>query len=380
MVAVLLAGNSSAIAHARVLEGTSYTTPNGVHTLEWTDAWTVEVSDNDSFSSQLSLNSQVIIYLALFIHDPMAGISPRSVYSSFSDVMVSTLDADVKSVVEWPGEDGSHQGAYIVDMGGIEFLLYMRVDPATTTDSGPTLQIMATPVGAFENSLQSLQADVLIDGVPALDGLEAQEVLDAVKNLSESESEAAATATAESPPAAVDSSSRSRSGLLDRIAPASSAPADESASPAGGGVYTSDVPPYTVNYPPMWIDMATEGSTVGQFSLELDSSTSTIVSFTGRTTTETNRDAYFSELVAREKRFPGFVGSVQTENRLITATWTSEDELAVLEYIFVNDNTLVTVMVTIQSPRPENVIPLVQQIQLEGDFLLPGWEELWDKN
>ena len=125
--------------------------------------------------------------------------------------------------------------------------------------------------------------------------------------------------------------------------------------------------------------MAETNATIGEFSLTSDTGRS-VVSFTGRSTTETNRQAFFEDIVARESRYDGFVGSVISDDRLLIATWTADNELAVLEYVFVDDSTVVTIMATITSGNPDRYAIDAQSIELNDEPILRDWDELWSGN
>lgn len=156
-------------------------------------------------------------------------------------------------------------------------------------------------------------------------------------------------------------------------------PMPESATPAASATtaYVSPANGFTVTYTDAWQDMAASNATVGEFSLSDTATGRAVVSFSGRSTTETNREAFFQDIVQRESRYPGYVGSVVTDDRLLIASWTDANELVVLEYVFVDDATVVTIMVTVNTSSPDRAIASVREIQLNGDGILRDWEKIW---
>ena len=54
-----------------------------------------------------------------------------------------------------------------------------------------------------------------------------------------------------------------------------------------------------------------------------------------------------------------------------------EQTLDDIEYIFVDDATVVTIMVTITSGNPDRYAGHVQTIELNDEPILRDWEELW---
>lgn len=398
LTCLVMSAGTPLLTAGQGLQDFSYTTANGIHTIEWNENWTASLQGEDDFSTMLMLESQIMIYIVMFIHEPMTGISTRAIYFSLADVVTSGFDGPPKSSVEWSEGEGNYQGAYIINISGFDFLIFMRVDVPEGEESGPVVQVAGTPVTGFTGGLESMQKDLILDGLPVLNGVDGAEVTNAVETGVPPGGEAEpapASANADSergeggaqerdrssePPGSAPEqeqgrSSNSSSGPWDRLVPRAS----NNAQPADGpGFYQHENPEYLVTWPDVWQNMAITDSTVGQFSLTLNSSTSVIVSFTGRSTTETNRDAYFDDIIAREARYEGFVGSVKSDDRLITATWVNESELTVLEYIFIDDTTVITVMVTIKSPRPENAVPEVQRITLNNQGILRDWSQLWE--
>lgn len=360
-------------ASAQTLRGTAFTTESGDHSLEWNESWEASLSAEDDFSTMVMLEAQIMIYAVMFIHDEDLGLSERAVYGSLSGVLVNSFDAPPVHSVEWEGDDGIYRGAHILQLSGIDFVLYLRVDPAVP-GSGPSMQFAAAPSRAFPLSLQDMQTDLLVDGLPVFAGDDGNDVMDrlstesseqdAPADLAESESEAAPAPQSSDRARPIDDRSR-----LQRDA---HIPARQTS----GSMYTSNANGFTVTYPETWADMALSDATIGEFSLSSESGRS-VVSFTGRSTTETNRQAFFEDIAARESRYSGFVGSVISDDRLLIATWTDDNELAVLEYVFVDDTTVVTIMVTITSGNPDRYVADVQGIELDDQPILRDWDELW---
>lgn len=362
-------------ASAQVIQGESFVTETGDHTIAWNENWVAELSGEDDFSTMLMLEGQIMIFAVMFMHDPDLGLSEKAVYHSLSGVLVSSFESTPTQSVEWVGDDGSYRGAHVIELSGIDFVLYLRVDAGTET-SGPTMQFAAAPTRAFPVSLEAMQQELTIDGEPVLDGDDGQDVLDKLElgTSTDSETEATdSTGEASEPNALVERERPSTSNTGSKSArdahlPSTAAPVREYVSPSTG---------FTVSWSESWTDMATTESTVGEFSL-LDDTGRVVVSFTGRATTETNRAAYFDDIVARESRYPGFIGSSVADDRLLIATWTADNELAVLEYVFVNDSTVVTIMVTVTSGDPARYVDNIQTIELDGVPILQDWNEIWD--
>jgi hypothetical protein len=271
--------------------------------------------------------------------------------------------------VEWEGGDGSYHGANVIQLSGIDFLLYLRVDPAGSEDSGPIMQLAAAPVRAFPSSFEAMQTDIAVDGGPSLSGENGEDILARLD--SDSASPVADESDAESAPAPV--SARESLAKRDRV------PLREGTAPATPvtTAYVSPANGYTVTYTDTWQDMDATNATVGEFSLTDAATARTVVSFNGRATTETNREAFFQDIVQRESRYPGYVGSVVTSDRLLIASWTDTNELVVLEYVFVDDSTVVTIMVTVSTSSPETAIASVRDIQLNGEGILRDWNKIW---
>lgn len=373
VLAILVGISAPLTVTAQTLRGTSYTTANGDHSLTWNDSWTASLEGDDEFATMVMLEGQIMIYAVMFIHDPLAGLNTKSVYYSLSSVLTSSFDSEPTQTVEWEGDDGSYHGANVIQLSGIDFLLYLRVDPSESEDSGPVMQLAAAPVRAFPSSFEAMQTDIAIDGSPSLNGENGDDILARLDSGSASPVAAESDAASEPAPAAASArdslSERQRVPLRERSASATAtAPAStEYVSPANG---------YTVTYGDTWQDMAASNATVGEFSLT-DTSGRTVVSFSGRATTETNREAFFEDIVQREARYPGFVGSVVSSDRLLIASWTDRNELVVLEYVFVDDSTLVTIMVTVTTSSPDSAITSVRDIQLNGEGILRDWDKIW---
>lgn len=366
-------------ASAQTLSGTSFETETGDHTMSWNDNWTASLIAEDDFSTMVMLEGQIMIYAAMFLHDADLGLSERAVYFSLSGVLINQFDSPPTHSVEWEEGDGSFRGAHLLQLSGIDFLLFLRVDPAME-GSGPTMQFAAAPVRAFPVSLEAMQDELIIDGNPVFVGDDGEEV---TARLDEVTADAGSGESEPAPADAVESSGES--------APAPSSegtgrPLDDrsrlhrdaqiSDQQSTDGTFQSADNGFTVMYPDGWTDMALSNTTIGEFSLTSESGRS-VVSFSGRSTTETNREAFFQDIVARESRYSGFVGSVISDDRLLIATWTADRELAILEYVFVDDTTVVTIMVTITSNNPDRYSEEVQTITLNGEPILQDWDELW---
>ena len=364
---VIIIGIATPISvSAQTLRGSSYTTSTNGHTVEWNENWNASLEGDDDFSTMVMLEGQIMIYAVMFIHDPLAGLSAKSVYYSLSGVLTGSFDSTPTQSVEWEGEDRSFHGAHIIELSGIDFVLYLRVDPAASSDTGPIMQLAAAPIRAFPVSLDAMQAEISIDGGPSLAGDSGDDI---VARLSLGEPAAA------SPESAATTESDSAAVARGRI------PADgHAASASQPSRYESSANGFSVSYGSRWVDMAETNATVGEFSLIDAESSRVVVSFTGRATTETNREAFFQDIVVRESRYPGYVGSAVSEDRLLIASWTTDSELAVLEYVFVGDGTLVTVMVTVKSSNPEQYIADVRAIQLDDEGLLRDWEQIWPQD
>ena len=177
VLAILVGINAPLAASAQTLRGTSFTTANGDHSLTWNDSWTASLEGDDEFATMVMLEGQIMIYAVMFIHDPLAGLNTKSVYYSLSSVLTSSFDSEPTQTVEWEGEDGSYHGANVIQLSGIDFLLYLRVDPASSQDSGPIMQLAAAPVRAFPSSFEAMQADIAIDGSPSLNGENGDDIL-----------------------------------------------------------------------------------------------------------------------------------------------------------------------------------------------------------
>jgi hypothetical protein len=366
----MLVGISAPIsASAQTLRGTSFTTANGDHSLTWNENWTASLEGDDEFATMVMLEGQIMIYAVMFIHDPLAGLNTKSVYYSLSSVLTSSFDSEPTQTVEWEGEDGSYHGANVIQLSGIDFLLYLRIDPSGSEDSGPIMQLAAAPVRAFPSSFEAMQTDIAVDGGPSLSGENGEDILARLDSGSASPVAAESDSKSAPAPAAARDSVAERERVPLRERPASATPVTtEYVSPANG---------YTVTYTDTWQDMAASSATVGEFSLSDTATGRTVVSFSGRSTTETNREAFFQDIVQRESRYPGFVGSVVTNDRLLIASWTDANELVVLEYVFVDDSTVVTIMVTVTSSSPDSAVTSVRDIQLNGDDILRDWDKIW---
>ena len=349
-------------ASAQTLRGTSFTTSTNDHTVEWNENWNASLEGDDDFSTMVMLEGQIMIYAVMFIHDPLAGLSPKSVYYSLSGVLTSSFDSTPTRSVEWEGDDKSFRGAHMIELSGIDFVLYLRVDPAASSDTGPIMQLAAAPVRAFPVSLDAMQTEIFIDGAPSLDGDSGEDIMGRLSTDADLSEETA------SPVVAADSGPAQRTRIAADARPAAAPQSSEYESAANG---------YTVSYTGPWLDMAETNATIGEFSLRDAESSRVVVSFTGRSTTETNREAYFDDIVARESRYPGYVGSEVSDDRLLIASWTTESELAVLEYVFVDDDTVVTIMVTVSSANPNRYIAGVRDIQLDGQGILRDWDDVW---
>lgn len=363
-------------AHAQELRGTSFVTESGDHQVEWNENWTASLTAEDDFSTMVMLEGQIMIYAVMFIHDEDLGLSERAVYHSLSGVLVNSFDSPPAHSIEWEGSNGSFLGAHLLQLSGIDFVLFLKVDPAAS-GTGPTMQFAAAPVSAFPVSLQAMQDELTVDGIPVFDGESGDDVIlrlegDTVQAEAPPSSED--SAEAELAPASQEESSREPSPLQDRSRLQRDA---HLTSPSSSeGAYVSLDHGFEITYTDFWSDMSLTSSTVGEFSLESENGRS-VISFTGRATTETNREAFFEDIVARESRYGGYVGSVMDDDRLLIASWTADNELAVLEYVFVDDSTVVTIMATITSGNPDRYVEDIQEIQLNGAPILQDWDELW---
>lgn len=363
---------------AQTLNGFEFETESGDHTMTWNDNWTASLIAEDDFSTMVMLEGQISIYAAMFIHDEDLNLSLSAVYHSLSGVLINQFDAPPTHSIEWDEGDGSFRGAHILQLSGIDFVLYLRVDPAME-GTGPTMQFAAAPLRAFPVSLEAMQEELTVDGGPVFsndDGDDVTERLESVvaESASSPPSEESESSSEPAPASATDRKSRP---LGDRSRLSRDAQINPQESTDGS--YTSVANGFTVSYPTGWSDMAETNATIGEFSLTSDTGRS-VVSFTGRSTTETNRQAFFEDIVARESRYDGFVGSVISDDRLLIATWTADNELAVLEYVFVDDSTVVTIMATITSGNPERYAIDAQSIELNDEPILRDWDELWSGN
>lgn len=378
VLALLLAFLVPVASSAQTLSGSTFVTETGDHTMSWNEEWSASLISEDDFSTMVMLEGQISIYAIMFIHDEDLGLSNAAVYASLSGVLVNQFDAPPTHSIEWEEGDGSYRGAHILQLSGIDFVLYLRVDPAME-GTGPTMQFAAAPLRAFPVSLDAMQEELIVDDLPVFSGDDGADVTARLDSaVSESESSPPAEATdsgVESESAPVPSSSDEEARPLnDRSRVHRDAQLTDSQEPEG--TYTSSANSFNVTYPDGWTDMAESNTTIGEFSLTAESGRS-VVSFSGRSTTETNRQAFFEDIVARESRYQGYVGSVISEDRLLIATWTADNELAVLEYVFVDDITVVTIMVTITSGNPDRYAGDVQSIQLNDAPILRDWDELW---
>lgn len=355
-------------ASAQILHGESFSTETGDHTVVWNKNWTAELYGEDDFSTMVMLEGQIMIYAVMFMHDPDLGLTEKAVYHSLSGVLVNSFDSTPTKSVEWEAGDGSFRGAHIIPISGIEFVLYLRVDPATDS-TGPTMQFAAAPTRAFPVSLEAMQEELTLDGVPVFDGDNGEDVLERLDLSEKVESEVEPSSEAMPSDVSTDSSTATDRSRTARNAHLPAAARNQQ-------VYISADTGFTVAWDDPWINMAETDSTVGEFSL-IDDSGRIVVSFTGRATTETNREAFFQDIIARESRYSGFVDSLLQEDRLLIATWTAENELAVLEYIFVDDETVVTIMVTVTSNKPERYMENIELITLNGEPILQDFNELW---
>ena len=372
VAAISLASPSATMAQTQTLRGTSFTTGVGQQTIAWNNNWNATLQGDDDFSTMVMLDSQIMIYAVMFIHDPLTGLDASAVYHSLSGVLTNSFDSEPTQTVEWEGDNGAFHGLNVISLSGIDFALYLRVDPPSGDQTGPTMQLAAAPVRAFPTSLDAMQEELSINDRPVMEGSDGEEIMAMLGN-PETVEEAPAESAADDEAAeeAAPAPARSRRDLHAAI--------HDSADPAGGE-FESAANDYTVTYDASWQDMAESDATVGEFSLIDSEPGRTVVSFTGRSTTETNREAYFEDIVARESRYDGFVGSSVSDDRLLVVTWTSDNELAVLEYVFVDDNTLVTVMVTVSSSNPESGIAAARGIQLDGADILQDWDDVWPED
>ena len=375
MMVVLMVFSIPISSTAQTLSGSDFVTESGDHTMSWSEDWAASLIAEDDFSTMVMLEGQISIYAIMFIHDEELNLSMSAVYHSLSGVLINQFDAPPTQSIEWEEGDGSFRGAHILQLSGIDFVLYLRVDPAME-GTGPTMQFAAAPLRAFPVSLEAMQEELTVDDQPVFSGDDGEDVtarLDAAVTDSESSPPADAVESSEESAPAPSSSDEARP-LNDRSR--LHRDAHISNQQQVDGTYTSSANDFTVTWPKGWTDMAESDATIGEFSLNADSGR-TVVSFTGRPTTETNRQAFFEDIVARESRYQGFVGSVISDDRLLIATWTADNELAVLEYIFVDDATVVTIMVTITSGNPDRYAGHVQTIELNDEPILRDWEELW---
>ncbi len=369
LLALLVGISAPTTATAQTLRGTSFTTANGEHSLTWNENWTASLEGDDEFATMVMLEGQIMIYAVMFIHEPLGGLNTKSVYYSLANVLTGSFDSEPTQTVEWESEDGSYHGANVIQLSGIDFLLYLRVDPAQPEDSGSIMQLAAAPVRAFPSSFEAMQTEISIDGGPSLSGETGEDILARL------DSGSAETVAAESDAESAPASDAARDSLAERPR----MPMPESATPAASATtaYVSPANGFTVTYTDAWQDMAASNATVGEFSLSDTATGRAVVSFSGRSTTETNREAFFQDIVQRESRYPGYVGSVVTDDRLLIASWTDANELVVLEYVFVDDATVVTIMVTVNTSSPDRAIASVREIQLNGDGILRDWEKIW---
>jgi hypothetical protein len=362
----------------QTLRGTTFVTESGDHTVEWNENWVADLTSEDEFSTMVMLEGQIMIYAVMFIHDENIGLSERAVYHSLSGVLVNSFDSPPIRSIEWEGDDGAYRGAHLLQLSGIDFVLYLRVDPAAP-GTGPTMQFAAAPQRAFPVSLEAMQAELLVDSVPVFDGDLGDEV---VARIAEDTTLADASMESDASDSQPAPGTPSRSSGSARPIDDRSRSQRDALMPAGqstDSVYVSNTNDFTVSYPNSWSDMSRSNTIIGEFSLSSESGRS-VVSFTGRSTTETNRQAFFEDIAARESRYPGFVDSVISEDRLLIATWTADNELAVLEYVFVNETTVVTIMVTITSANPDRYVADVKQIELNDEPILRDWEDIWPED
>lgn len=375
MMLVVIIGFAMPFAtSAQVLRGTSMETEDGDHSLEWNDNWSASLIAEDDFSTMVMVEGQIMIYAVMFIHDEELSLSARTVYHSLSGVLINQFDSEPTHSTEWEVGDGAYRGAHLLQLSGIDFVLYLRVDPAND-GSGPIMQFAAAPVRAFPVSLDAMQTELIVDGGPVFaddDGDDVLTRLDLGAESSDTDVDAAESEQAPSAPA-TGTSDRSRP-LEDR----SRVRRDAHISTEDSSEFTwvSEANNFQVTWTEAWSDMSLTGATIGEFSLSSESGR-TVVSFSGRSTTETNRQAFYEEIVTRESRYSGFVDSVITDDRLLIASWTEENELAILEYVFVDDSTVVTIMVTITSGNPARYIDEVLAVELNGEPILRDWDDLW---
>lgn len=373
----LIASLSFAVPSAAIaqeLRGTSFSTESGDHSVEWNDNWTASLTAEDDFSTMVMLEGQIMIYAVMFIHDEDLGLSERAVYHSLSGVLVNSFDSPPALSIEWEGSDGSYLGAHLLQLSGIDFVLFLRVDPPSP-GSGPSMQFAAAPVSAFPVSLQAMQDELVVDGQPVFEGESGEDVIARIDG---------ETVQAEAPPEPMDAEEAPAADAAEADSDRSNPLHDRSrlqrdahlGSTTSDNSWESPAHGFVVRYTESWEDMALTDATIGEFSIVSDSGRS-VISFTGRDTTETNRQAFFEDIVARESRYSGYVGSVIGDDRLLIATWTADNELAVLEYVFVDDSTVVTIMATITSGNPDRYVEDIQEITLEGTPILQDWDELW---
>src|SRR5699024_5544825 len=134
-------------------------------------------------------------YAVMFVHDEDLGLSNRAVYASLSGVLINQFDAPPSLSIEWEEGDGSYRGAHILQLSGIDFVLYLRVDPATP-GTGPMMQFAAAPLQAFPVSLAAMQDEVTVDDGAVFSGDDGVDVT-ARLEAETAESEPAASADAE---------------------------------------------------------------------------------------------------------------------------------------------------------------------------------------
>lgn len=362
---------------AQTLTGTSMVTESGDHTVEWTDSWTASLTAEDDFSTMVMLEGQIMLYSVMFIHDEDLGLSEKAVYHSLSGVLVNSFDSPPSVSIEWEDADGSFRGAHLIELSGIDFVLFLRVDPAQP-GTGPVMQFAGAPLRAFPSSLLAMQTEITVDGKPVFDVEDGEEVLAHLEGeYGDTQDSAAPEDSAAEAPSSDSASSETSSPLGDRSRLQRDAPIATRQS--AGNTYVSATHGFEIKFTDSWIDMASSNSTIGEFSLQSENGRS-VISFTGRATTETNRQAFFEDIVARESRYNGYVGSVISDDRLLIATWTADNELAVLEYLFVDDSTVVTIMATITSGNPNRYVAEIQEIEINGEPILRDWQDLWDED
>src|SRR5699024_9951641 len=109
------------------------------------------------------LEGQIMIYAIMFIHDEDLNLSMRAVYQSLSGVLINQFDSPPSHSIEWEEGDGTYRGAHLLELSGIDFVLFLRVDPALD-GTGPTMQFAAAPLRAFPVSLEAMQEELIVDG------------------------------------------------------------------------------------------------------------------------------------------------------------------------------------------------------------------------